>query len=368
MPSANFRVALRNLAEAAAAGPWTESAIAARLRQAADGRPRGMAPLARRLVAALPSPPTAEQVLRVLRADRACRKLPRTVRRVFWSAPVMGPGHGWDLPGFRTTTELAEGLGLTPGRLDWFADVRGRNTRQRVPRLRHYTHRWVSKRGGKFRLLEMPKPRLKAIQRKLLRELLDRIPPHDAAHGFRHGRSIRTFAEPHVGRAAVWRIDLKHFFPSVPTSRVHALFRAAGYPVSVARALTGMCTTMLPAEVKSPTLGDLQRPFHQRHLPQGAPTSPALANLCVYRLDVRLTAWATSCAATYTRYADDLAFSGGEDWARRGSGFRQTVFQIILEEGFVPNVAKSRWMTPGGRQQLTGVVVNRRPNVCRNAY
>jgi RNA-directed DNA polymerase len=103
-------------------------------------------------------------------------------------------------------------------------------------------------------------------------------------------------------------------------------------------------------------------------LPQGAPTSPALANLAAYRLDLRLASWAAACGVSYTRYADDLAFSGGPEFARAGHRFRRTVFQIIVEEGFRPNVAKSRWMTRGGPQHLAGVVVNEHPNVRRKDY
>ena len=108
--------------------------------------------------------------------------------------------------------------------------------------------------------------------------------------------------------------------------------------------------------------------YRDRHLPQGAPTSPALANLAAYRLDLRLASWVAACGATYTRYADDLAFSGGPDFARTGHRFRRTVLQVILEEGFRPNAAKSRWMTPGGRQHLAGLVVNRLPNVRRDEF
>ena len=189
------------------------------------------------------------------------------------------------------------------------------------------------------------------------------------AHAFRNGRSIRTFAAPHVGRAAVWRFELKDFFPSIPASRVQALFRVAGYPLNVARVLTGLCTTRLPFGLLAPDQLSLPSVFWDRHLPQGTPTSPALSNLAAYRLDVRLSAWAAECGATYTRvYADDLAFSGDEEFAAAAHRFRRTVFQIIVEEGFQINVAKSRWMTAGIRQHLAGVVVNQHPNVRRDEY
>jgi hypothetical protein len=209
---------------------------------------------------------------------------------------------------------------------------------------------------------------LKAIQRKVLHEIIDRIPPHEAAHAFRAGRSIRTFAAPHAGRAAVWRLDLKNFFPSITASRVHALFRVAGYPLKVAQVLTGLCTTQLPFGLLAPNQSSVPSVFWDRHLPQGAPTSPALSNLAAFRLDVRLSAWAAECGATYTRYADDLAFSGGEDIAASTHRFRRTVLQVIIEEGFRPNAAKSRWMTAGMRQHLAGVVVNRHPNIRRDEY
>ena len=120
--------------------------------------------------------------------------------------------------------------------------------------------------------------------------------------------------------------------------------------------------------VKPPAQTCRWPPFRERHLPQGAPTSPALANLAAYGLDVRLSAWAAACGATYTRYADDLAFSGDESFARTGVRFRRVVWQVVAEEGFRANAAKGRWMTAGGRQHLAGVVVNQRTNVRRDEY
>jgi hypothetical protein len=274
-----------------------------------------------------------------------------------------------------TTGALAEWLALSHGELDWFADCQGRESRVPAGPLRHYTYHWLKGRSGKRRLLEMPKRRLKEIQRRLLHEILDRLSPHPAVHGFRKGRSVATYAASHAGRPIVIRFDLRAFFPSVRASRVHALFRTAGYPHDVARALTGLCTNRVPDDVWQ-NLGPEERSrceqnrLHYRtaHLPQGAPTSPALANLCAYRLDCRLDALARSLGSAYTRYADDLAFSGGEELERGVRCFQVVVGRIALEEGFELQMRKSRFMRQGVRQQLAGVVVNAHPNLRRAEY
>src|SRR5262249_20777738 len=140
------------------------------------------------------------------------------VRRLFWAAPVMAPRSGapanWGVPALPTSGALAEWLGLRPFELAWFADCHGREADAPPGPLRHYTYRWLLRRGGKFRLLEAPKPRLKAVQRRILHEILDRIPPHDAAHGYRRGRSLVSYVSPHAGRRIVVRMDLRDFFPS----------------------------------------------------------------------------------------------------------------------------------------------------------
>src|SRR5262249_51784271 len=156
--------------------------------------------------------------------------------------------------------------------------------------LRHYTYRWLTSRGGKVRLLEAPRPRLKAIQRRILHEVLDAIPAHDAAHGYRAGRSIVTFAAPHTRQRVVLRMDLRDFFPSVGAARGRPISRAGGYPLDVAFALAGLCTNVTPADVWPAGSDHASRlRFRSPHLPQGAPTSPALANLGADRLDRRLS-------------------------------------------------------------------------------
>jgi hypothetical protein len=280
-------------------------------------------------------------------------------------APVDGAPASWSVPSLVTPGALAEWLGLRPRELDWFADCLGREADAPPGPLRHYTYRWLPRRSGGARLLEMPKARLKAIQRRLLRDLLDHIPPHDCAHAYRRGRSVTGYAAPHAGRPIVLRFDLRDFFPSIRRARVHALFRTVGYPPVVARLLTGLCTNVVPRDVTETAGGDS---YSSPHLPQGAPTSPALANLCAWRLDCRLSALADSLQAVYTRYADDLAFSGGVELERAARRFQVLVCRIALEEGFEVHTRKSRFMRQGVRQQLAGVVLNVRPNVRRDEY
>jgi hypothetical protein len=238
----------------------------------------------------------------------------------------------------------------------------------------------VVKRSGSLRLIEAPKPRLKQLQRRLLDEILVHIPPHDAAHGFRPGRSVTSFVAPHVGRTIVLKMDLRDFFVSITSARVMAIYLTAGYPEPVARLLTGLCTNTVPLAVWNQT-GPLQldparlaaswqarRLYRQPHLPQGAPTSPALANLAAHRLDARLAGLARAAEAGYTRYADDLVFSGGESFARSIARFPVHAAAIALEEGFAVQHRKTRVMRQGVRQRAAGVVINQKPNIIRDDY
>jgi hypothetical protein len=288
--------------------------------------------------------------------------------------PVDGPPAGFHVVSLASPGELADALGLQPRELDWFADVHRMNARAADAKLWHYHHRWVAKARGGWRLLEEPKARLKRMQRWLLDNVLATIPPSDAAHGFVDGRSVRTFVAPHVGRPVVVRIDLTDFFASVSRARIAATFRRVGYPRRVAAALAGLCTAPTPDAVLAahPREGvDLAQRFltnarlRDAHLPQGAPTSPALSNLAAWRLDRRLARLAAGFGARMTRYADDLAFSGDEAFGRNARFFVARVGAIALEEGFHVNHRKTRVMRAGRRQMLCGVVVNDTANLPR---
>ena len=279
----------------------------------------------------------------------------------------------WDLPRIDSVGALCDWFWLDPGQLEWFADLKGLSS---GVKLNHYHYRALPKSDGSIRLIEAPKSRLKKLQRQVLTEILDRIPPHPAAHGFVKGRSITTFATPHVGQRVVLRMDLRDFFPTFRAARIQTLFRTFGYPESVADLLGGICTNAVPRglwsglalEFDHAHLHDARNLYSRPHLPQGAPTSPALANVCSYRVDCRLAGLAESVGAAYTRYADDLAFSGGEEFEHRVERFSTHVAAILLEEGFKVNYAKTRIMRRGVRQHLAGLIVNDHLNVGRREF
>lgn len=152
-------------------------------------------------------------------------------------------------------------------------------------------------------------------------------------------------------------MDLKNFFASISAARVRAIFQTAGYPEPVARLLAGLCTNLAPRELMQDAPGaetprqqwPLEALYYRPHLPQGAPTSPALANLCAFRLDCRLSGLARTAGARYTRYADDLLFSGGPDFQRVVDRFYLHAGAAAGEEGFTVQTRKTRIMRQGVR-------------------
>ena len=277
----------------------------------------------------------------------------------------------WLVPSIGSVRELCSYLRHDPSELAWYADTKSLERSVNSEDLRHYTYYWLPKKRGSARLVEAPKQNLKYVQRRLLREIIDQIPPHEAAHGFRRGRSIQTYAAPHTAREVVLRFDLRDFFLTVPAGRVFGIFYSAGYPDEVAHALTGLTTNAVPAEVRrerpSPRPTSDAR-LRSPHLPQGAPTSPALANLAAFALDVRLSALARRFDAQYTRYADDLAISGGGELVDGLQRFLPLVKEIVRDEGFIVNEAKTSRRSKHQRQVLTGMVVNQHLNLHRRDY
>lgn len=215
----------------------------------------------------------------------------------------------------------------------------------------------VPKAKGGVRRLAAPRGPLRKIQRKILDEILGKLPHHDAAHGFVAGRSTVTNARPHVGAALVLKTDLVDFFPTVHFHRVAGMFGAIGYSHEIAHALAAITTYR-------PKLTD-GRVVWPGMLPQGAPTSPALANLACRRLDARLAKLAAKFGATYTRYADDLTFSFAKLPDLPIGRFWWWVDGICQQEGFIEHPGKRKVLRDNTQQRVTGIVVNESVHVPR---
>lgn len=384
MPRRSFtNTPIRHLVAALRAGDWVETALVDRAAAACGRRYRFLRPFVRRAVATFPEMPDASRLYEFAVADArlnsSLESVEANVSLRFFPGPGMQPHAAaslWPIPQLPTIQSLGKWLCLDLDALDWFADVTGRTSRSRSLRLRHYRHTWIAKRNGTARLVEAPKEILKQIQRKLLRDLLNFVPPHPAVHGFRRERSALTNAAQHCGRRVVIGLDFAEFFPSIPAGRVWGLFRSIGYPHEVSSVLAGLCTTSTPRDVwdarpNAPVDGSDHSAWLRaadRHLPQGAPTSPALANLVAYRLDCRLAGLAAHFGATYSRYADDLTFSGDAALDAELPRFRAAAISIAAAEGFAVNPRKTRVSRAGSRQRVTGLVVNVRPNVPKSDH
>lgn len=257
----------------------------------------------------------------------------------------------FDLPKIDSIEALAKYFDTTVGELRFLAFNR------EVSKTTHYRRFYLTKKSGGQRLISAPMPRLKEIQYQILNRLLYRVDVHDAVHGFAPGRSILTNAQPHVGQDVVINMDMKDFFPTVTYPRVKGLFRTLGYPEKVATVLALISTEPDAEEVEL----DGERYFvhtSERHLPQGAPTSPAITNVMCYRLDKRLAGMADKLGYKYTRYADDVTFSASGEPAGQVKKLLWRAHSIIENEGFKVHPEKTRIMRKGSRQEVTGLIVN----------
>lgn len=200
---------------------------------------------------------------------------------------------------------------------------------------KHYRTFSIPKRRGGEREISAPYPALLDCQRWINREILAKQRTHPAVHGFRRGRTILSNARNHCDKTCLLKMDLSDFFPSIGIRRVLKLFRVIGYPRNVAFYLARLCC------------------FNDC-LPQGAATSPTLSNIIGYRLDRRLAGLAKHSGLVYSRYADDLTFSG----ARITLGFVKLVEQIVVSENFKIRTDKTVLCRDPGQRVVTGLSVN----------
>lgn len=201
----------------------------------------------------------------------------------------------------------------------------------------------IPKKSGGYRTIEAPCERLKQIQRWIKDEIIDKLVMSEYATGFRKNLSIVDNAKKHVGKELVIGMDLKDFFPSVTYEEIFLMFRYVGYRKDVAHLLSKLCTNA------------------ENVLPQGSPASPSIANHVLLKLDKRLGTLAETIGADYSRYADDITFSGKKSIA----SIIPLVEKIVAEENFTINKTKTRLQYKNQRQEVTGLIVNNKISISR---
>lgn len=290
---------------------------------------------------------------------------PKITKLSLESPTFSGPSEG-QYPAIDTVGDLADWLEITQSQLHWFADI-WRTDSATPNHLEHYHYQVLEKRTGKLRLIEKPKRTLKRLQRKVYNEILSALDTHPAAHGFCKGRNCLSHASLHVGNHYLFLFDIAECFQSIGWKRVKTLFKRMGYPEPVSTHLTALCTHGVCQTCQLRLFYPAQRErLRRRHLPQGAPSSPALANAALHPLDLRLSGLASRLGLNYSRYADDIAMSGNihRDWRF----LEPLIGSICLEEGVTLNYKKTRIKKPHQKQRVVGIVVNNKTNVDRKYF
>jgi RNA-directed DNA polymerase len=221
-------------------------------------------------------------------------------------------------------------------------------------RARAYTKTVLKKSNGGERQIHSVHGPLKYLQKKLLVELQGResLAPTGFAHGFVPGRSITTNASHHVRKKLLIKVDIKDFFPSINFPRVRGMFQAFPfkYGPDAANALASLVCLSEDSGI----------------LPQGAPTSPYIANMIARKMDYKLAGLALKNKCNYTRYADDITFSTNNTVNVDPSLIVAEIFTIIQSEHFFPNEKKTQILTRRNRQITAGIVVNEGLNINRS--
>lgn len=251
----------------------------------------------------------------------------------------------------KTREELAELLEVSLSTLTCILYKRGPDS--------FYRTFEIPKKSGGTREIEAPEDQLKTIQHRLAEILSDpenQRPEHrqeisPAAHGFVKGRGIITNAKEHRNKKFILNLDLKDFFPSIHFRRVEGYFeknRSFELPHDIAVMIA-------------------QLTCYKGRLPQGAPTSPVIANLIAGILDHRMMGIARKYKLDYTRYADDLTFSSNDPHLKENLSSLLAEIEFAVEKsGFHLNPKKTRFIYESSRQEVTGLVVNEQINPTRD--
>ena len=225
-----------------------------------------------------------------------------------------------------------------------------------IPNSKRYHDFFIAKKTGGQRHISAPVNGLKCIQTYLNIIFQSIYEPSPYATGFTQNRSIVDNAMMHVGQNYILNLDIKDFFPSIPQARVWGRLkvRPFNFNQELAGVIAGLCCMKVVTEESESYI-----------LPQGAPTSPLLTNAICDKLDFKLSRLAQHYGLKYSRYADDITFSSMHNVYQKESRFMKSLFQIIEEQGFHVNEAKTRLQKRGSRQEVTGLIISDKINVTR---
>ncbi len=206
---------------------------------------------------------------------------------------------------------------------------------------KQYHHREIPKRSGGVRVLSVPSRPLKAVQKAIAERILAYAPVSQYATAYRYGASVQKNAAPHVGKKQILKLDILHFFDSIRYTDVkETVFPADRFSEQIRILLSMLC-------------------YYRDGLPQGAPSSPAITNILMREFDDTVGAWCRSRGVAYTRYCDDMTFSGDFSAAE----VRRFVEAELQKRGFLLNAKKTALISAAKRQTVTGIVVNEKPAV-----
>ncbi len=201
---------------------------------------------------------------------------------------------------------------------------------------RQYHRHELPKRGGGARVLSVPSHPLKRVQRLITERILVHTPVSPYATAYRYGASVQKNAAPHVGKKQILKLDILHFFDSIRYTDVKdTVFPADRFSEQIRILLSMLC-------------------YYRDGLPQGAPSSPAITNILMRGFDDTVGAWCAARGITYTRYCDDMAFSGDFD----AHAVKRFVECELGKHGFLLNTKKTAVIPAAKRQTVTGIVVN----------
>lgn len=230
-----------------------------------------------------------------------------------------------------------------------------------------YTNIRRKKRDGSFRHLSSPEPVLMGVQRWILQEILPQVSIHDASFAYRENRSIVDCASRHVGAKWLIKLDLHDFFGSVSEKMVYSVFRDLGYASLISFEMARLCTRrpiswgqISPATVNPREYTSIPsyKNWGEGYLPQGSPTSGALANAATASLDRKLADLSRNKSLVYTRYSDDLTLSAGPEFSRQKAvEVVREIERMVAFEGFQIHAKKTRIVPPGARHVVLGLLV-----------